>query len=128
MLELGVEFWRQRRIQSLFWGQNLGLLDSATEDIIRCATLPSLMPGWDRAIKDFTRSGGYYFLRERIRRIDKPTLILWGERDDVLGTEAAEQFVSAIANSRLVWLQGLGHSPQWEQPELVAARILEFID
>ncbi len=127
MIEMGVQFWRERRIQSLFWGKSLGLLDPITEDIIRCAALPSLMPGWDRTIKDFTRSGGYYRLHKRIPLIDKPTLILWGERDDVLGTEAAYQFKGAISDSRLVWLSGLGHSPQLEQPELVAMRILEFI-
>ena len=126
-IEMGVEFWRQRRIQSLFWGKNLGLLDGKTEDAIRCAALPSLMPNWDLAIKDFTRSGGYYFLKERIPLLDKPTLILWGERDDELGTEVAYQFKGAIANSKLVWLSGLGHSPQWEQPQLVAKEILEFI-
>ncbi len=128
IIEFGVEFWRQRRIQGLFWGKSLGLLDFQTEDVIRCAALPSLMPGWDRAIKDFTRSGGYYHLRERIPRIDKPTLILWGERDDVLGTKAAYQFKNAIAKSQLVWLSGLGHSPQGEQPELVAMQILKFIN
>ena len=126
-IEMGVEFWRQRRIQSLFWGKNLGLFDRKTEDAIRCAALPSLMPNWDLAIKDFTRSGGYYFLKERIPLLDKPTLILWGERDDELGTEVAYQFKGAIANSKLVWLSGLGHSPQWEQPQLVAKEILEFI-
>ncbi len=128
MIELGGEFWRARRNMSLFWGKSLGLLDPITEDLIRCAALPSLMPGWDRAIKDFTRSGGYYHLRERIPLIDKPTLILWGERDDVLGTEAAYQFKSAIADSQLVWLPLSGHSPQWSQPELVAMQILEFIN
>lgn len=128
MIELGVEFWRQRRIQSLFWGKNLGLLDLRSEDVIRCAALPSLMPGWDRAINGFTRSGGYYQLQDRISSLARPTLIMWGERDDVLGTEAAERFKDAIANSQLVWLPGLGHSPQWEQPELVATQILKFIN
>ena len=60
--------------------------------------------------------------------INKPTLILWGEEDDVLGTEAAYQFKGAIAYSQLVWLPGLGHSPQWEQPELVTMQILKFIN
>ena len=127
MIELGVEFWRTRRIQSLFWGKSLGLLDSRSEDVIRCAALPSLMPNWDLAINDFTRSGGYYRLSQRIPSVEKPTLIMWGERDDVLGTEAAYQFNNAIAGSKLVWLPGLGHSPQWSKPELVAAQILEFI-
>jgi pimeloyl-ACP methyl ester carboxylesterase len=75
---------------------------------------------------DFTRSGGYYRLQERIASIDKPTLIIWGERDEVVGTQAAYQFQTAIASSRLVWLPQ-GHFPQLEQPKLLARRILQFI-
>ena len=125
-IDIGVEFWRQRRAFGLYWGQFLNLLDSETEDVIRCAALPSLMPGWQKAINDFTCSGGYYRLKERIPLINKPTLIIWGERDEVVGTEAAYQFRDAVAVSRLVWLPA-GHSPQWSQPKLVARQIQQFI-
>ena len=125
-IDMGVEFWKQRRAFGLYWGQFLGLLDFETEDVIRCAALPSLMPGWTKAINDFTRSGGYYRLSERIPLVNKPTLILWGERDEVVGTQAAYRFRDAIARSQLVWLS-CGHSPQWSQPESVAKQIRQFI-
>ena len=127
IVELGTEFWRQRRIQSLFWGKPWGMLDEKTEDVIRCAALPSFMPNWDLAINSFTSSGGYDRLTDRIASVEKPTLILWGEKDDVLGTAAAGQFQRAIANSKLIWLPEMGHSPQWSHPELVAGHILRFI-
>ena len=125
--KIAVEFWRQRRIQSLFWGKNLGLLNSDLEDVLRCAILPSLMPGWEGAIGNFTRSGGYELLKRDIALVDRPTLILWGEKDDVLGTEVAYKFKKAIANSQLVWLSEVGHTPQWERPQLVAKKIMNFI-
>ncbi|WP_036481539.1 alpha/beta fold hydrolase [Myxosarcina sp. GI1] len=125
---LAVEYWRQRRIQSLCWGKNLGLLDSRTEDAICCAALPSFMPEWQRAISDFTRSGGYDRLSQRIPFIDKPTLLLWGEQDDVVGTEVAYKFEKTIVGSKLVWLPKVGHVPQWEHPELLATHILEWLD
>ena len=125
-IDMGVEFWRVRRTFGLYWGQFLGLLDSQTEDAIRCAALPSLMPGWSRAIDNFTRSGGYYRLPERIPLINKPTLIIWGERDEEVGTQAAYQFRDAIARSKLVWLP-CGHSPQWSQPKSLAKQIRQFI-
>ena len=125
---LGVEFLRQRRIQALFWGKNLGLIDSQIEDVLRCAILPSLMPNWELAIKDFTRSGGYYNLENRIHLVTQPTLILWGDRDEVLGTSAAVRFNRAIANSRLIWLSGIGHTPHYEQPGIIAKHILDFSD
>ena len=120
-----VEFWRQRRVQSLFWGHTLNLLDSSSIDAIRCAALPAEMPGWDNAIASFMKSGGYFDLAPKIPRVNKPTLILWGERDDVLGTADADRFRQAIAHSRLVWLNA-GHVPQWEIPQTVAAAILRF--
>ena len=124
---LAVEFLRQRRIQALFWGKSLGLIDSKIEDVLRCAVLPSLMPGWEIAIKDFTRSGGYSNLESKIPLINHPTLILWGDRDEVLGTAPALKFKRAIANSQLTWLPGVGHTPHYEQPETVAEHILDFI-
>ena len=125
---LGVEFLRQRRVQTLFWGKSFGLIDSRVEDVIRCAALPSMMPNWEIAIKNFTRSGGYYGLENKIHLVTQPTLILWGDRDEMLGTAAAVKFERAIANSRLVWLPGVGHTPHWEQPEIVARHIMNFID
>ena len=124
---LGVEFLRQRRVQALFWGKNFGLIDSRVEDVLRCALLPSSMPNWEVAIKDFTRSGGYYDLENRIHLVTQPTLILWGDRDQMLGTTAAVQFEQAIADSQLIWLPGVGHTPHYEQPEAVAKHILHFI-
>lgn len=124
---LAVEFLRQRRIQALLWGKNLGLIDSKVEDVLRCAILPSLMPYWEIAIKDFTHSGGYNDLARKIPSIDRPTLILWGDLDEVLGTAAALKFKRAIANSQLTWLPGVGHTPHYEQPETVAEHILDFI-
>ena len=124
---LAVEFWRQRRMQTLFWGKNFRLFDDTIEDVLRCAALPSSMPNWEEAIKSFTRSGGYYFLENRIPSIIQPTLILWGERDELLGTEAAERFHRAIANSELIWLPGVGHTPHWEQPRSIAEHILTWI-
>ena len=125
---LGVEFLRQRRIQTLFWGKSFGLIDSRIEDVIRCAALPSMMPNWEIAIKDFTCSGGYYGLENRIHLVTQPTLILWGDRDEMLGTAAAVKFERAIAGSKLIWLPGVGHTPHWEQPNIVAQHIINFIN
>ena len=124
---LGVEFLRQRKIQALFWGKNLGLVDSKIEDVLRCAILPSLMPNWEIGIKSFTRSGGYCDIEREIHLVTQPTLILWGDRDEMLGTSAAVKFKRAIANSQLTWLPGVGHTPHYEQPKTVAKHILDFI-
>ena len=124
---LAVEFLRQRRVQALFWGKTFALIDSTIEDVLRCAILPSQMPNWELATKDFTRSGGYYNLAHKIPLVTQPSLILWGDRDEMLGTAAAIEFERAIANSQLIWLPGVGHTPHWEQPEIVAQHIFDFL-
>ncbi|QFS52714.1 alpha/beta fold hydrolase [Nostoc sphaeroides] len=39
---------------------------------------------------------------ERIAQVDKPTLILWGETDDMLPSEDAEKFQQSLVNSQLI--------------------------
>ncbi|MCT7952238.1 alpha/beta hydrolase [Ancylothrix sp. C2] len=74
------------------------------------------MPGWKAAITSFTKSGGYASLRERIAGVKHPTLIFWGEADDVLGIEDARKFEQAILNSQLIWIPKAGHAPHFERP------------
>lgn len=91
-----------------------------------CAALHLELPRWHDAIIAFTKSGGYNFLTDRIAQIDKPTLILWGEADRILGTADAKKFEAAIADSQLIWIPQSGHVPHLEQPQLTAQHILEF--
>lgn len=91
-----------------------------------CAALHLELPRWHDAIIAFTKSGGYNFLTDRIAQIDKPTLILWGEADRILGTADAKKFEAAIADSQLIWIPQSGHVPHLEQPQLTAQYILEF--
>ncbi|MBD2084120.1 alpha/beta hydrolase [Coleofasciculus sp. FACHB-542] len=123
---LAVEYWRQRKLQALLWGSTFGNLEPTAIEAIRCAALHMEMPGWHEAIIAFMKSGGYWNLADRIPQIDKRTLILWGEADDMLGTDDAERFKRAIAHSQLIWIENCGHVPQFEQPEITAKHILAF--
>ena len=66
-------------------------------------------------------------MANRIPLITQPTLILWGDRDEMLGTAAAVKFEQEIVASKLIWLPGVGHTPHWEQPEIVAQQITNLI-
>lgn len=98
----------------------------ASPDALLCAALHLKLPQWHQAIISFTKSGGYNFLADKIAAIDKPTLILWGDADRIVGTKDAEKFQHAIAGSKLVWIKNCGHVPHLEQPQKTAAQILEF--
>lgn len=73
-----VEYWRQRKLQALYFGDTFGNLEPATLEAIRCAVLHLEMPSWHEAMISFTKSGGYSDLTDKISLIDKQTLILWG--------------------------------------------------
>lgn len=121
---LAVEYWRQRKLQALYLG-DFGNLKSSDIEAIRCAILHSEMPNWHEAMMSFTKSGGYGDIAKKIDRIDKPTLILWGEADDTFDKGDALKFNRAIARSQLIWLN-CGHVPQLEQPQTIASHILGF--
>lgn len=60
-------------------------------------------------------------------RIGAPTVVLWGDRDDVLPRRDQERLVGAIPGARLVVYQGTGHLLLWEEPERVAADVVELV-
>ena len=123
---LAVEYWRQRKLQTLYLGETFGYLKSGDIEAIRCAVLHLEMPNWDEAMISFTKSGGYSDLANKIHQIDKPTLILWGEVDNTFDRGDAVKFNKAIARSQLIWLKNCGHVPQLEQPQTTASHILSF--
>lgn len=123
---LAVEYWRQRKLQALFFGSTFGNLEPDAIEAIRCAALHLEMPGWHEAMITFMKSGGYSNLVDKIAQINQPTLILWSEADETLGIGDAVKFHRAIAHSQLIWLKNCGHVPQLEQPETTAEHLLAF--
>jgi pimeloyl-ACP methyl ester carboxylesterase len=121
-----VEYWRQRKVQALFFSELSDNLEPGAVEAIRCAGLHLEMPGWHEAMISFMKSGGYSDLADKIAQIDKPTLILWGDSDETLGIGDAVKFQKAIAHSQLIWLKNCGHVPQLEQPQITARHILAF--
>jgi pimeloyl-ACP methyl ester carboxylesterase len=100
----------------------------ASLDAQLCAALHLKSQGWQQALIAFTKSGGYSSFGEKLSEIKQPTLILWGESDQILGISDAYKFNEAIAHSQLIWIQNCGHVPHLEQPQITAKHILEFRD
>ena len=57
------------------------------------------------------------------KRPDVPAVVIWGERDDVLGRAQLDALATALPRARLVVLPEVGHLVLWEQPEAVAAEV-----
>lgn len=79
-------------------------------------------------------SGGALWLLDLplapLQAIATPTLFLWGERDQVVPfvEERTLQYVQALPNAHLQFLEGLGHLPQVEWPEIFNAAVRGFLD
>jgi pimeloyl-ACP methyl ester carboxylesterase len=63
----------------------------------------------------------------RVRQLQQPTLILWGEHDRLIPLRYGEQFHRDIAGSSLVVFPGLGHVPQEEDPVATVAAVRDFL-
>jgi pimeloyl-ACP methyl ester carboxylesterase len=59
--------------------------------------------------------------------ITAPTLIIWGEDDELLTRDQQEELAAAVPDSRLVVYDDTGHLVLWEQPERLASDLTGFI-
>jgi pimeloyl-ACP methyl ester carboxylesterase len=63
---------------------------------------------------------------ERPSEIRCPVLILWGSQDKLLPVEQGQRWAEAVPGAEIEELMGVGHHPQYDQPEQVSELILEF--
>ncbi len=62
-------------------------------------------------------------------RVACPVLLAWGDKDRILPLRThAPRLREEIPGAEFVVLEGLGHTPMWDDPELVAATIGAFAD
>ena len=62
-----------------------------------------------------------------IRQITQPTLVLWGERDQMISPDLGARFCQDIPRCRLVSFPKLGHLPQEEDPEVTVKALQTFL-
>ena len=66
-------------------------------------------------------------LKDLLGDIKVPTLLLWGEDDQVTTMEVAEMFHTLIPNSQLVSIKNCGHAPMIEHPEWFSEEVKKFL-
>jgi pimeloyl-ACP methyl ester carboxylesterase len=64
---------------------------------------------------------------EKIKNIQTPTLIIWGEDDQLIDVSNAYLFQKDIRNSQLVIITKTGHVPMEENPTPFINTISSFI-
>lgn len=61
-----------------------------------------------------------------LHRIDRPTLLLWGEQDRIVTPAYGDGWRASIPGAKLQVIPGAGHFPHWEQPDDFARRLIAF--
>ena len=64
----------------------------------------------------------------RIKDIKTPTLILWGDKDNLISVDNVAQFQRDIQGSKAEIYKNVGHVPMEEVPGKVAASIARFVN
>jgi pimeloyl-ACP methyl ester carboxylesterase len=61
-------------------------------------------------------------------KIQAPTLIIWGNQEELAPREDQDEQVEAIPNAELKVYEGVGHAVHWEAPERFASDLVGFIE
>jgi pimeloyl-ACP methyl ester carboxylesterase len=87
-------------------------------DLLRChprsfvaATVDALQTDWE----------------PHLRRINAPTLVVWGEHDAITPIALGHQITAVVPGARLITLAEAGHNPMWESAEAFNAEVLHFL-
>ncbi len=58
-----------------------------------------------------------------LRDVDTPTLLIWGEEDQIVPPICGEQYRRALPNAELELVEGAGHLVEYERPAAVGDKI-----
>jgi len=65
-------------------------------------------------------------LKHWLHRIDLPTLLLWGERDEIVTPAYGRSWQALVPRSQMEVIPDAGHYPHWEQPEAFVRHLEAF--
>jgi pimeloyl-ACP methyl ester carboxylesterase len=63
-----------------------------------------------------------------LERITSPTLLVWGDADEVVPRAMQDELVHRVPTATLAVYAGRGHTPRWEAPDRFAADLVDFVD
>ena len=84
--------------------------------------LTAMLDYYRAALRQSPRAAG-----ARMRPIEAPTLVIWGDRDTALGSELAEPEARWVKDVRVVHLPEATHWVQHDDPERVNELLMEFL-
>ncbi len=102
----------------------------AIDEIAARQTMPWVHSAFTRSLRGLVRhwlSVGPNSVRRELGRISAPTLVVWGDRDQLVDVSLAPRVARAVPDSRLLVLPGVGHTAQLEDPRSTARAFLAML-
>lgn len=65
---------------------------------------------------------------DELPRIKAKTLLIWGDQDAYFDYTEQQRLLNGIQGAQLKIYTGIGHAPNWEDPERVAADVSAFVE
>ena len=81
---------------------------------------------WIDASIQFLKSGGF-ITSNLVKEISLPSLVLWGNEDQILEVETTDRFREELKGGVIKIVGKSGHVPHLEQPQISADLIMDFI-
>ncbi|HEV2089203.1 MAG TPA: alpha/beta fold hydrolase [Cryptosporangiaceae bacterium] len=105
--------------------------DEAVREAAYRLDLPWAAEAYVRSLRGLVYSylrPGNLSLWSLVRRIAAPTLVVWGSRDRLVNVRLAPRTARAIPDSRLLILEGVGHTAQLEMPRILARALAGLLE
>ena len=90
-----------------------------TWELISHTGRPGFLPALDGILS--------YDFRDRLSRIECPTLVVWGAEDMLVPARDADEFARVIPQARKIVFDDTGHSPMMERPQTFNDCVVEWL-
>ncbi len=97
-----------------------------TKDRIESVIRPLHAKDGHNAVLQSGRNWDANRIEEDAHLVNQPTLIIWGEEDNIIPIHNGETLYRSILNSRFVVLKNCGHVPQEEKPDIFVSLVSGF--
>ena len=102
--------------------------EAHVEEVQRIERLANAEPSSRTALAKLALAAALHDARTSLRQITAPTLVLAGEHDELLGTEAPRALCAAIRGATFAIIADSGHDLTLEQPAATAAQVARFFE
>jgi pimeloyl-ACP methyl ester carboxylesterase len=123
-----------RKVAARYTGASPDLAEAMNDEYLGYLREMYAEDGYPRAYLATVRSlvepevlFGSYDLTSQLKRIEVPTLFVWGAADPLFPLEHATRAHRMLPGSRLTVIDGAGHTPQAERPEEFNRTLARFL-